>query len=219
MKILLLLIFTMTISFSDVLFVSGDNGEQFAKDMISQKCGQPDIQAVYRCNGNVVKVIYVDEEKGSTFYRPDGRITNCPPLPPPQLGAECLQMLMPNYCPDVSECGNAEHGVFPGHNLTITEEKENQSEDQSNNQENVKQETAEDNEIQEADSGVDNSNNIEPEQSNSGNANLLPNRESIAPTAKENTDDLLGFLTVLIVVLGILTVVVLFLLFKKSINE
>jgi hypothetical protein len=65
-------------------------------------CGGSGWQAAYLCIGNVEKVV---SSNGSTFYKPDGRIVSCPNAAPAQIGAECVQLLMPNYCPTELKCG------------------------------------------------------------------------------------------------------------------
>jgi len=65
------------------------------------KCA-PDV-SVYACTGDVVKVVSSD---GSTFYKPDGRTVSCPNGAASQMGAECVQLLMPNYCPTSVTCEN-----------------------------------------------------------------------------------------------------------------
>ncbi len=113
--IALLFLFIITASFASITYVTpGDGGKQFAMDTSSAKCQDSTTQAVYVCNGNVVKVVWKDSTKGSTFYVPDGRVINCPPGTPAQMGAVCLQYTVPNYCPSKSACGNSTPQIFPG---------------------------------------------------------------------------------------------------------
>ncbi len=87
----------------------------WAANLSAEKCKDVGTQAVYICNGDVVKVVWNNSSKGSTFYRPDGMIVDCPSVSAPQMGALCLQMFLPNFCPSLStECGVSEPVVFPG---------------------------------------------------------------------------------------------------------
>jgi hypothetical protein len=73
------------------------------------RCG-PDVQAVYLCSGDVVKAVSSD---GSTFYKTDGSTVSCPNAAPTQIGAECVQLLMPNYCPTPVPCGTVQNQSAP----------------------------------------------------------------------------------------------------------
>jgi len=99
----------LNVSFA-VIIESGDAGEEFSLDMAELKC-QEGADAVYVCLGNVVKAV---SPNGSTFYKPDGKVVYCPDVAPSEMGAECVQMLVPNYCPEESRCGASEPEVFPG---------------------------------------------------------------------------------------------------------
>ncbi|MBI5046228.1 hypothetical protein HZC07_00665 [Candidatus Micrarchaeota archaeon] len=70
------------------------------------------VQSVYLCSGNVVKAIYVPAN-GSTFYKPDGAIVQCPDSAPTNMGAECVQLSLPNFCSELV-CGASADGTFPG---------------------------------------------------------------------------------------------------------
>ncbi len=72
-------------------------------DAAAARCGQAGVQAVYICSGDVVKAISPD---GSTFYKPEGKTVSCPNVAPSQMGAECMQMLTPNYCPVQADCAS-----------------------------------------------------------------------------------------------------------------
>ena len=100
---------------------SGDNGEQFAKDTIQEQCQAENIRAVYHCNGNIVKAVSSVPGAGSTFYKPDGAVVVCPVAAPTDMGAVCIQMLHPNFCPSEAECGSSPEEVFPGLNETSEE--------------------------------------------------------------------------------------------------
>ncbi|MFH1520459.1 MAG: hypothetical protein ABID61_02330 [Candidatus Micrarchaeota archaeon] len=87
----------------------------WAANLSAEKCKEIGVQAVYTCNGDVVKVVWSDANLGSTFYRPDGAVISCPSVSAPQMGAACLQMFMPNFCPlERTDCGVSEPVVFPG---------------------------------------------------------------------------------------------------------
>lgn len=112
-------IFIMLLGFSFAYVIeSGDNGAQFAADKASAVCAEGNAEAVYVCLGNVVKAVSSDPSIGSTFYKPDGKTVSCPVVAPTDMGGECLQMMVPNYCPGASVCGDSPEKVFPGQNGT-----------------------------------------------------------------------------------------------------
>ncbi len=116
--ILSILLVFATASHADII-TSGDSGAQFVDDTAAAQCKAPDVQAVYKCLGNIVRVVSSVPGEGSTFYKPDGKVVHCPVVPPSQMGAECLSMMGPNYCPVQAECGESPApGVFPGQNGT-----------------------------------------------------------------------------------------------------
>lgn len=97
------------------LITSGDAGEEWAMEKAEEMCRNSEVAAVYICLGNTVSVIWEDESKGTTFYEPEGNIVNCPPVAPSEMGAECMQLMMPNYCTtDNNICGSIEPEAFPG---------------------------------------------------------------------------------------------------------
>ncbi|MFN7991802.1 MAG: hypothetical protein U0R44_06635 [Candidatus Micrarchaeia archaeon] len=117
-SLFVLLMALASVSFAE-LIQSGDNGASFANATAAAKCREPDVQAVYKCLGNIVRVVSSVPGEGSTFYKPEGKVVRCPVVQPTQMGAECLQMLTPNYCPVQAECGAAPvPQVFPGQNDT-----------------------------------------------------------------------------------------------------
>ena len=100
---------------------SGDAGKSFAENLSLQMCLNSGIKAVYVCNGNVVKVVHTNTSRGSTFYKHDGAVINCPDVPASKMGALCVQMLLPNFCPNNSVCGTAPAQIFPGQlNTSVT---------------------------------------------------------------------------------------------------
>lgn len=121
----LLLLFMLPLSFAAVIEVggsvaeSGDAGARFVNVTAEEMCHAPDVQAVYKCLGNVVRVVSSVPGEGSTFYKPEGKMIYCPVVEPTDMGAECLQMMTPNYCPVEAECGaSPAPEVFPGQNDT-----------------------------------------------------------------------------------------------------
>ena len=210
-KVALLTVLLLVTSGFAAIIESGDNGEQFAIDTANAKCNEEGVQAVYHCLGNIVRVVSSAEGEGSTFYKPDGRVIHCPIVPPTEMGAECLQMMTPNYCPTEAECGNAPvPQIFPGLNDTAE-----QTGDEDyyivEGEDVVPQETPEPEVVPEP----------EPEEVKTPQNTAEPEgHEENIPAATENkVDNLLGDLTIIIIVLGVVSVVVLFMLFKKSINE
>ncbi|HSB47370.1 MAG TPA: hypothetical protein VLD37_05120 [Candidatus Bilamarchaeum sp.] len=109
----------LSASFAVTIIESGDGGAAFVNETAAAKCQEPDVQAVYKCLGNVVRVVSSVPGQGSAFYWPDGRVAYCPVVEPKDMGAECLAMMGPNYCPTQAECGAAPvPQVFPGQNDT-----------------------------------------------------------------------------------------------------
>lgn len=210
-KVALLAVLLLVTSSFAAIIESGDNGEQFALDTAQAKCNEENVQAVYHCLGNIVRVVSSVEGEGSTFYKPDGRVVHCPIVRPSEMGAECLQMMTPNYCPAEAECGNAPvPQVFPGQNDTPeqTGDKDYYIIDG-------------DEVVPEDEAGPEVIEEPEPQPpKNEKPPELAENNEEEIPAATENkVDNLLSDLTLVIVVLGVVSVAVLFMLFKKSINE
>jgi hypothetical protein len=88
-----------------VIIESGDAGAAFAADMSVEQCKSPDVEGVYLCNGNVVKVVSLIPGEGSTFYKPDGGVEYCPVVAPADMGAECTRYFMqPNICSSKNVC-------------------------------------------------------------------------------------------------------------------
>lgn len=209
-KVALMAVLLLVTSSFAAIIESGDNGEQFAVDTAAAMCNAENVQAVYHCLGNIVRVVSSLEGEGSTFYKPDGRVIHCPIVPPSEMGAECLQMMTPNYCPTEAECGNAPlPQIFPGQNDTP----EQTGDDDYyiiDGEEVVPQDEPETQLTPEP----------EPQPAKAGNPPKLENDEEEIPAATENkVDNLLSDLTLVIIVLGVISVAVLFMLFKKSINE
>jgi hypothetical protein len=76
-------------------------GSWNASSVAATKCG-PGVQAVYTCSNYAVKVV---SSGGSTFYKSDGSVLNCPNAPLAQAGAECMQLLVPDPCLSQVNCG------------------------------------------------------------------------------------------------------------------
>lgn len=182
---------------SAVIIESGDNGVQFANDTAALKCTEAGVQAVYSCIGNVVRVVSTVPGEGSTFYKPDGKVVVCPDVSPTEMGAECVQMMVPNYCPIQAECGaSTAPEEFPGSNTSG-------SVNESGPQDTLP-----------ADSGIP---VVEPE------AKAPPKIGDSAgirmPGYTGEGESLLGYLAGFIAALGIAAVGILFVLFRKSLAE
>ena len=117
-KVIPIFILLLALSSAVIIIQSGDNGAQFSADKSSALCKEGNAEAVYICLGNVVKAVSSEPNPTSTFYKPDGRIVVCPVAAPTDMGGECLQMMVPNYCQNVSVCGAAPEKTFPGQNGT-----------------------------------------------------------------------------------------------------
>ena len=189
---------------------SGDNGKEFAATTIAAKCKENHVQAVYGCIGNVVRVVSTVSGEGSTFYKPDGRAVECPVVSPGEMGAECLQLMTPNFCSSQEVCGQSPAPeVFPG---------QNGSPEQTGN---------EDYYIVEGKAASDSS----KKNTTNTTASLTPklpnvtlppdsaNLEIPATNGSNNIDTVLGYIVYIVAFLGIASVGVLFLLFKNSVAE
>jgi hypothetical protein len=100
---ILLLLLASSFAAETVILTGQENTSQFAIDTSAAKCAEGGVAAVYTCSGNAVKAVLQDG--GSVFYKPDGRVVSCPDVAPSQMGAECMYLLTPNYCTKQVECG------------------------------------------------------------------------------------------------------------------
>ncbi|MEW6722161.1 MAG: hypothetical protein AB1324_02785 [Candidatus Micrarchaeota archaeon] len=192
---------------SAAVIESGDNGAQFVEETAAAKCQEPDVQAVYKCLGNVVRVVSSVPGGGSTFYKPEGKVVECPVVAPSEMGAECLQMMTPNYCPTEEVCGESPAPeVFPGQNDTPEQVGDS------------------DYYIVEGGAASDSLPAAEPAPealakpktaSTAGNTNEL----EALPAAKSNVDWPLGYMAAVILLLGVGAVGVLFFMFRSSLTE
>lgn len=203
----LLILLLFTASFAVPVIESGDGGEQFAQDTAEAKCLEENVQAVYHCLGNVVRVVSTIPGEGSMFYKPDGRVIHCPVVSPPEMGAECLQLMLPNYCPVQAECGSSPEQVFPGQNDTPEQTGDEdyyiiEGEAASEEPEEVEEEPV-----------------LMPKEDPPKPPKPVKNEETIPAVTENKVDSLLGDLSIMILLLGLVSIGVLFMLFKKSINE
>ena len=205
------LLFLMVAVSSAAILQSGDGGVQFAKDTSAEKCTEPNVEAVYICNGNVVRVVSSLLGGGSTFYKPDGRVVECPVVAPTNMGAECMQMMVPNYCPDEEVCGASDATeIFPGQNGTVTPA-EDEIQEETDNETPVPDET---DEVPVVDNGEET--NVDDEESNADNEDDQTYETTVVNTGTENP---LGFLLPVVLFLGVAAIIILFLLFKNSIHH
>ncbi|MFH0885124.1 MAG: hypothetical protein V1861_05435 [Candidatus Micrarchaeota archaeon] len=206
----LLLLFALPASFAVIIVESGDDGAAFLNKTATEKCLEPNTQAVYKCSGNVVRVVSSLPGEGSTFYKPNGKVVNCPVVAPSEMGAECLQMMTPNYCPIQAECGfSPAPEVFPGQNDTPE-----QTGDISYYV--VPGQAASDNSTNETQTQEPEPKPPKPMEKSTaiGNQEL----EAPAPT-KNDVDSPLGYLVYVVLLLGIGAVGVLFMLFRNSLAD
>ncbi|MEW6748561.1 MAG: hypothetical protein AB1295_02555 [Candidatus Micrarchaeota archaeon] len=198
-----------TIEVGGPVVESGDAGSRFVNMTAEQMCGQANVQAVYKCLGNVVRVVSSVPGEGSTFYKPEGKVVSCPVVEPTDMGAECLQMMTPNYCPFQAECGYspAVPQVFPGQNDTP-------------------EQTGDIDAYIVEGEGADGT--VEPEP-------IVPEPEPYVPrtrdsddsneievpanTAASGVDGMFGYLFYVVLLLGLGAIGVLFMLFKNTLAE
>ncbi|MBU0532409.1 hypothetical protein KKB44_02855 [Candidatus Micrarchaeota archaeon] len=205
-RVIILLLTLLSTSFALVI-ESGDGGAEFAQETIELQCQGENVQAVYQCLGNVVRVVSSVPGEGSTFYKPDGGVIYCPVVQSSELGAECLRMMMPNYCPEQAECGNSPPQIFPG---------QNDSPEESGDVDYyvIVGEAASD-ELEEPVIQPPAEESLPPET-----VILIEENELDVHTATPGAFDFaLGNLIWIILFLGVGSIGVLFMLFKKSINE
>jgi hypothetical protein len=211
-RVIVIVLITLSAVHSQRLMEWGDGGDLFANETAPALCNEPDVQAVYICNGNVVRMVSTIPGEGSTFFKPDGIVVRCPVLPPTDIGMECLQLMMPNFCPDESVCGNTSEQIFPA---------EPESPELTGD---------EDYYIVEGQAASDETEEVEPEVVPEPEPVVEPPKKKAAELDEMNVEDLpavtptgfdaaLGNLIWGVMFLGAVTIGLLFVLFKKSVNE
>ena len=205
-------ILLLSLSFAMVEVPMGDNGASFAENTSAKMCDGDNVQAVYVCNGNVVRVVSSVPGEGNIFYKPDNRVVKCPIAAPTSMGGECMQLLMPNFCSSESKCGNstAIPQIFPGLN---------DSAEQNGNETYY---------IIPGQAASDQKNDTvevvppkPPQPPKKDLATTITKNELTLPatTSKGNLDSILGYLGYVIMLLGVVTVAVLFVMFRNSLAE
>lgn|SRR5208283_1635940 len=190
-----------------VALTFSQNSTSFAQNKSAQMCNSSNVQAVYVCIGNVVRVVSSVPGRGSTFYKPNGEVVQCPVAAPTQIGASCVQLLMPNFCPAQSVCGNSTAQIFPG---------TNGSAEQTGNSTYY---------IVPGQGASSNNSTVSPTPNVSA-----PVKEVVAPATWNNVtitppnsgsalDNITSYLAYVILFLGIVAVVLLFMMFRKSLSE
>lgn len=204
----LLIVLMLSVSFATII-ESGDNGAAFVENTAAAKCQEQNVQAVYKCLGNIVRVVSDVPGEGSTFYKPDGKVIRCPVVAPSEMGAECLQLMTPNYCPTQAECGQAPvPQVFPGQNDT------------------AEQAGDADYYIIQGKGASDSTEELAPAPIPAKTApkSTVPmeNKIDIPSTTKGaagNIDTPLSYIVYMVLILGVVSVGILFFLFKRSMAE
>ena len=213
-NLILLLLFVLPLSFATVIEVgdgiveSGDAGEQFVNVTAEEMCNEQNVQAVYQCLGNVVRVVSTVPGEGSTFYKPDGKVVRCPVVEPSEMGAECLQMMTPNYCPTQAECGaSPAPEVFPGQN--DTPEQTGDVDYYIVEGEAASDTVEEEPEVPEP----------EPYVPRQRKVNAINEMDIPATSAASGVDEMFGYLFYIVLLLGVGAIGVLFMLFKNTLAE
>lgn len=182
------------LSLSSAVIIESSGISKFVNDTVTEKCTEPGIKAIYLCSGDVVKVISNVSEEGSTFHRPDGKNVTCLGVSPSQMGGECMQLMVPNYCQLPVDCREfPPPEKAPEENITVANDT--------------------------ATLPVNDTNETAPPPSPEP-----PKNDGSGPSAsvlKYNgeSESLLGYMAAFIAVLGIAAVSILFVLFKKSLAE
>jgi len=208
--IALLALFVLPASFAAII-QSGDNGADFVEKTAEAKCMGQDVQAVYKCLGNVVRVVSSLPGEGSTFYKPEGKEIYCPVVAPSEMGAECLQMMTPNFCPIQAECGvSPAPEIFPGQNDTPeqTGDVDAYIVPGQAASDNVSEEPATD--------------EPEPAKPAAPPRRTTVIKDSTVETSSPVSNDVdapLGYLVLVVLLLGVGAVGVLFMLFRNSLAE
>lgn len=205
----IILLLMLSLSYATAIdVVSGDAGKEFATATVAEKCKENDVQAVYTCIGNVVKVVSSVPGKGSVFYKPDGKVVACPIVLPSEMGAECVQLMTPNYCPSQAECGTSNPSEFPG---------QTGSPEQTGDSDyyivigQAATEASKDAVVVEV---------LKPKPKVTPAPAAKPgNLEIPAMSGTNNIDGPIGYVAYIVAFLGLVSVGVLFLLFKNSIGE
>jgi hypothetical protein len=198
-----IMLLMLSASFAYVI-ETGDGSKEFAESTAAEKCGEGDVQAVYMCLGNTVRVVSSLSGEGSTFYRPDGRVVHCPVVPPSEMGAECLQLMAPNYCPTEAECGiSPAPEVFPGQNDTPeqTGDVDYYIVDEEDASDVVEEVT------------------LKPESPKAPSIISNVNEAEIPAATPSGFDTILDNLVAVVLMLGIVSVGVLFMMFRTSLQE
>ncbi len=102
-KMALVLILISAVSVA-VIVDSSDAAKAWANTTALAKCSEQNVDAVYTCSGNVVRVVSFLDGGGSTYYRQDGKVTTCPLVAPGATTAECQMFSTPNYCVNTPVC-------------------------------------------------------------------------------------------------------------------
>jgi len=211
----LLMLFMLSVSFATVIEVgesvaeSGDAGARFVNVTAEDMCNGQNVQAVYKCLGNIVRVVSSVPGEGSTFYKPEGKVVYCPVVEPTDMGAECLQMMTPNYCPIEAECGaSPAPEVFPGQN--DTPEQTGDIDYYIIEGEAASDTLADEPEVPEPEPYIPRKRDV----TNVSNEMDIP-----ANTAASSVDGMFGYLFYVVLLLGLGAIGLLFLLFKNTLAE
>lgn len=205
-----ILLFMLSLSYAGII-ESGDGGAGFAASTSAEKCQGADVQAVYTCIGNVVRVVSSVPGEGSTFYKPDGKVVECPVVAPSEMGAECLQLMTPNYCPTEAKCGTSKQSEFPGQSTAPEQTGDagyyvipgQAASDANKTNESIAPTPA-----------------PQPKPQKTGSAAAKPSQLEVPATSGTNgIDGALGYMVYVVAFLGIVSVGVLFMLFKNSLAE
>lgn len=76
----------------------------FAQKKAEEMCANPQVEKVFICSGEMVKVVWADKDKGYTFFKPDGTVVDCKTLEYGKATAQCLQLAPQNLCPNEIKC-------------------------------------------------------------------------------------------------------------------
>jgi len=183
----------------NAIVVSGDGGVSFAKNKSAEMCSDPRVSEVFICVDNTVKVVWAESEKGTTFYSPAGKITDCPPVALGQASAECVRFSMPNYCTKKIECEKK-----PIENITKNE----------TTYENITEKPSEEKPAEEK----------PKEEKPSGGGSILDNKPVVIPytgSSKQQasaTGDIFSSPIIIVLAVMIVLLIALYFVFKKTVR-
>jgi hypothetical protein len=73
---------------------------------LMEKCNLPNVDKVYLCNNDLVRTVSAIPGAGSTFYKTDGSVANCPLVAPEAMSPACKILMDACLEQNEVECDN-----------------------------------------------------------------------------------------------------------------